>query len=172
MNGSIERDVSHLNADILDLKHLEKIRAQICSPSDIIEVQDHIIKKLKEENQQLRDEVARLKGEKGKPKILPNVPDIPRDKPNHQVSKSKPWEKNAKITRVKIDRIQKFCVDRSILPDDAIPKGFRSVVIQEITFKTCNMECLLERFYSPSFNPKMGLRSSLLFPSIIKKELN
>jgi len=81
VNGSIERDVSHLNADILDLKHLEKIRAQICSPSDIIDVQDHIIKKLKEENQQLRDEVARLKGEKGKPKILPNVPDIPRDKP-------------------------------------------------------------------------------------------
>ena len=150
MNGSIERDVSHLNADILDLKHLEKIRAQICSPSDIIDVQDHIIKKLKEENQQLRDEVARLKGEKGKPKILPNVPDIPRDKPNHQVSKSKPWEKNAKITRVKIDRIQKFYIDRSILPDDAIPKGFRSVVIQDITFKTCNTECLLERFYSPS----------------------
>ena len=38
--------------------------------------------------QQLRDEVARLKDEKVKPKILPNVPDIPRDKPNHQVGKS------------------------------------------------------------------------------------
>lgn len=58
--------------------------------------------------------------------------------------------KKAKITRVKIDRVQKFCVDRSILPDDAISKGFRSVVIQDITFKTCNTECLLERFYSPS----------------------
>ena len=138
----MEQDVSHQNADYLDLKHLEKIRAQTRSPSDIIDIQDHIIKKLKEQNQQLRDEVARLKGEKGKPKILPNVPDIPRDKPNHQVGKSKPWKKEAKITRVKIDRIQKFCVDRSILPDDAIPKGFRSVVIQDITFKTCNTECL------------------------------
>jgi hypothetical protein len=86
-----------------------------------------------------------LKGEKGKPKILPNVPDIPRDKPNHQVGKSKPRKKKAKITRVKIDLIQKFCVDRSILPDDAISKGFRSVVIQEIIFKTSNVECLLDR---------------------------
>ena len=156
MNGSIEHDVSHLNAKHLDLKHLDKILALACNSSDIIEIQDHIIKKLKEENQQLRDEVARLKDEKGKPKILPNVPNIPHDKPNHQVGKSKPWEKKAKITRVKIDRIQKFCIDRSILPDDAIPKGFRSVVIQEITFKTCNMECLLERFYSPSLKKTFG----------------
>ena len=113
MNGSIEQDVSHLNADLLDLKHLEKMLTLSRSPSDIIDIQDHIIKKLKEENQQLRDEVARLKGEKGKPKILPNVPDIPCDKPNHQVGKSKPWKKEAKITKVKIDRIQKFCVDRA-----------------------------------------------------------
>jgi hypothetical protein len=150
VKGRIEQDVSHLNADHLDLIHLEKIRAQTRSPSDIIDIQDHIIKKLKEVNQQLRDEVARLKGEKGKPKILPNVPDIPRDNSNHQVGKSKTWKKKAKRTRVKIDRVQKFCVDRSILPDDAIPKGFRSVVIQDIIFKTCNVECLLERFYSPS----------------------
>jgi hypothetical protein len=108
----------------------------------IIEIQDHIIKKLKEENQQLRDEVARLNGEKGKPKIRPNVPDIPRDNSNHQVGKSKTWKKKAKRTRVKIDRVQKFLVDRSILPDDVIPKGFRSVVIQDIVFKTFNTECL------------------------------
>ena len=91
-----------------------------------------------------------MKGEKGKPKILPNVPDIPCDNSNHQVGKSKTWKKKAKSTRVKIDRVQKFCVDRSILPDDAISKGFRSVVIQDIIFKTSNVECLLERFYSPS----------------------
>ena len=150
MGGSIGQDVSHQNADCFDLKHLEKIRAQTRSSSDIIDIQDHIIKKLKEENQQLRDEVARLKGEKGKPKILPNVPDIPCDNSNHQVGKSKTWKKKAKSTRVKIDRVQKFCVDRSILPDDAISKGFRSVVIQDIIFKTSNVECLLERFYSPS----------------------
>jgi hypothetical protein len=96
VNVSIEQDVSHLNADHLDLKHLDKILALSRNPSDIIEVQDHIIKKLKEEIQQLRDEVARLKDEKGKPKILPNVPDIPRDKPNHQVGKSKPWKRKPK----------------------------------------------------------------------------
>ena len=89
MNGSIEQDVSHLNADHLDLKHLDKILALSRNPSDIIEVQDHIIKKLKEEIQQLRDEVARLKDEKGKPKILPNVPDIPRDKPNEHARRCK-----------------------------------------------------------------------------------
>ncbi|MCX6672884.1 MAG: transposase [Methanothrix sp.] len=132
MKGRIEQDVTHLNAVHLDLKHQEKIRAQTRSPSDIIDIQDHIIKKLKEDNQQLRDEVARLKGEKGKPKILPNVPDIPRDNSNHQAGKSKTWKKKAKRNRVKIDRVQTFCVDLSILPDDAIPKGFRSVAIQDI----------------------------------------
>ena len=60
MNESIEHDVSHLNAEHLDLKRLNKILALACNPSDIIEIQDHIIKKLKEENQQLRDEVVRL----------------------------------------------------------------------------------------------------------------
>ena len=60
MDGSTEQDVSHLNADHLDLKHLNKILALSRNPSDIIEVQDHIIKKLKEEIQQLRDEVVRL----------------------------------------------------------------------------------------------------------------
>ena len=52
--------MSHLNAEHLDLKYLNKILALACNPSDIIKIQDHIIKKLKEENQQLRDEVARL----------------------------------------------------------------------------------------------------------------
>jgi hypothetical protein len=41
-----------LNAKHLDLKHLDKILALACNSSDIIEIQDHIIKKLKEENQQ------------------------------------------------------------------------------------------------------------------------
>jgi hypothetical protein len=68
VEGKIEQEVSHLNADHLDLKHLEKIRAQTRSSSDIIDIQDHIIKKFKEEIQQLRDEVARLKDEKGKPR--------------------------------------------------------------------------------------------------------
>lgn len=60
MNESIEHDVSHLNAEHLDLKRLNKILALACNPSDIIEIQDHIKKKLEEENQQLRDEVVRL----------------------------------------------------------------------------------------------------------------
>ncbi|MCX6673671.1 MAG: hypothetical protein NTY37_07830 [Methanothrix sp.] len=47
MNGSIEQDVSHLNANHLDLKHLEKILALALNPLDIIEVQDHIIKSSK-----------------------------------------------------------------------------------------------------------------------------
>ena len=60
MDGIIGHDISHLNADHLDLKHLGRILTLACHPSDIIEIQDHIIKKLKEENQQLRDEVVRL----------------------------------------------------------------------------------------------------------------
>ena len=52
---------------------------------------------------EVQDEVAPLKDEKAKLKVLPVVPDIPHDKSNHQVGKckSKYWEKKAKKKAVR-----------------------------------------------------------------------
>ena len=96
----------------------------------------------------MKDEINYLKGEKGRPKFKPNVPrkeyDICRKK------SSKKWKKNSKKSRVKIDRVEIRRVDLDILPSDAEPKGYRSVVVQNIKFETDNVKYQLERYYSPS----------------------
>lgn len=152
MTGEIEGSIAGLDVDKLDLSDPEKTKALIRQLLSIIEVQAQTIKELREEIQQHRDEIAHLKGEKGKPKILPNVPDISRDAGNHLADKPNTWKKRSKGTRIKIDRVERLYVDKSKLPADAIGKGFRSVVKQDIKFETNNVEYLLERYYSPSLN--------------------
>jgi hypothetical protein len=150
VKGEIEGSIAGLDVDKLYLSDPEKTKALIRQLLSIIEVQAQTIKELREEIQQHRDEIAHLKGEKGKPKILPNVPDISRDAGNHLADKPKTWKKRSKGTRIKIDRVERLYVDKSKLPADAIGKGFRSVVKQDIKFETNNVEYLLERYYSPS----------------------
>ena len=132
MKGELEGFIAGLDVDKLDLSDPEKIKTLIRQFLSLIEAQAQIIEKLREENQLLRDEIAHLKGEKGKPKILPNVPDTSRDAGNHQADKPKTWKKRSKGARIKIDRVERLYVDKSKLPADAIGKGFRSVVKQDI----------------------------------------
>jgi hypothetical protein len=89
-----------------------------------------------------------LKGEKGKPKIRPNVPVI---KPLSPKPKSKGWSKDSKKDKVKVDRQITVSVDRT-LPQDVHFACYRKVVIQDVLLKTDNVEYLLERYYSPSLN--------------------
>ena len=112
-----------------------------------VEEQTTEITVLKEEKQKLKDEISRLKGEKGKPEIKPEV-EQPKDQKAH-----KPHPKGAKSTKrekIEITRKEKLTLDRSKLPADAQNKGTRSVVIQDINIQKDNIEFILERFYSPS----------------------
>jgi len=93
VKGEIEGSIAGLDVDKLDLSDPEKTKALIRQLLSIIEVQAQTIKELREEIQQHRDEIAHLKGEKGKPKILPNVPDISRDAGNHLADKPNTWKK-------------------------------------------------------------------------------
>lgn len=73
------------------------------------------------EIQRLRDEVNRLKGEQGKPKIKGNTPKPP---PNDHSSenerqKSRQRHKKQKNANIQIDREQVVDVDPSVLPKDA-----------------------------------------------------
>jgi len=107
------------------------------------------------ENQRLRDEIARLKGEKGKPKIKAN-------RPSKQAADGKPQpERKSKSgaasgqrvprrERIKIDREEVVKLDRSQLPPDVAHRGYRDVIIQNIIFKTDNVRYRLERVYSES----------------------
>ena len=104
------------------------------------------------ENQRLRDEINRLKGEQGAPAIKPNTPQPP---PKHHSSakerrQPKTWSKDRKTDRIAIDREQVVQIDPTQLPPDAVFKGYEDVVVQDVIFRTDNVLFHKEKFYSPS----------------------
>ena len=140
----IPQEIQSFNPDEFDFDDKTKLKDLICQFLNIIETQAGIIKELKQENQRLKDEIQRLKGEKGKPSFKPNVPSH-NDAPPGFRRKTRKWKKQSKKSRVKIDRVEKLSVDHDTLPGDAEFKGYRSVIVQNILFKTDNVEYMLER---------------------------
>jgi len=113
---------------------------------------------LKEQNQQLNDEVNRLKGEQGKPMIKANSQpsDHSSEKERKQnddsnnEEKKKKRQRKPKLANVKIDREQICHIDKSTLPKDVLSKGYSDIVIQDIKIITDNVKYRREVYYSPS----------------------
>ena len=104
------------------------------------------------ENQRLRDELNRLKGEQGAPAIKANTPQPPPKDHSSEQERRKPktWSKGRKTDRIAIDREQMAQVDPTRLPPDAVFKGYEDVVVQDVLFRTHNVLFHKEKFYSPS----------------------
>ena len=104
------------------------------------------------ENQRLRDEINRLKGEQGAPAITPNAPPPPPKNHSSEKERRQPkiWSKDRKMRRIAIDREQVAPVDPPSLPLDAVFKGYEDVVVQDVIFRTDNVLFHKEKFYSPS----------------------
>ena len=104
------------------------------------------------ENQRLRDELNRLKGEQGAPAIKANTPQPPPKDPSSEQERRKPktWSKGRKTDRIAIDREQVAQVDPTHLPSEAVFKGYEDVVVQDVIFRTDNVLFHKEKFYSPS----------------------
>ena len=104
------------------------------------------------ENQRLRDEVNRLKGEQGKPKAKGNTPKPPPS--NHSSEnerhQSRQRHKKSKKAEIQIDREQVVEVDPSVLPKDAKFKGYEDVVVQDILLRTDNILFHKQKYYSAS----------------------
>ena len=146
----IPPDIQNLNVEQIDFNNHEFLKNLIKLLLNVIESQSQTIEELKKENQLLKDEINRLKGEKAKPKISPNVPEKKEDIQSPSIEKKKNWSKAAKKPLIKIDRTEVKYVDKSILPPDAVQKGYRTVVVQNIKFATDNVEYKLEYYYSKS----------------------
>src|SRR5256885_16463230 len=101
-----------------------------------------------EEIQRKSDEINRLKGEQGKPKIKANkpAPDLSSEKERRE-SKSHPKAK--KQAEIRIDRVEVLQVDHERLPQDVEFKGYEEVIIQDIDFRTENIQFRKEKYYSP-----------------------
>ncbi len=104
------------------------------------------------ENQRLRDELNRLKGEQGAPAIKANTPPPPPKDHSSEQERRKPktWSKGRKTDRIAIDREQVAQIDPTRLPPDAVFKGYEDVVVQDVIFRTDNVLFHKEKFYSPS----------------------
>jgi hypothetical protein len=102
-----------------------------------------------EEIQRLRDENNRLKGEQGKPKVKANkaATRLSSEKERYE---SKPHHKESRQAQIRIDRVEVLKVDDKRLPQDAKFKGYQEVIVQDIDFRTENIQFRKEKYYSPS----------------------
>src|SRR5260370_24787646 len=132
--GTIEDEtVRHVVISMINL--VETLSAQLQAKDAII--------------QQLRDELNRLKGEQGKPKIRGNTKasDLSSE---HERRESKPRSQEGKRDRIKIDREEVVSVDRSQLPEDAVFKGYQDVVMQDLIVCTDHVLFHKEKYYAKS----------------------
>ena len=118
----------------------------------IIEILSEDINTLKAENQKLRDEINLLKGEQTKPKILGSKKndDISSENERKERNPLKTRDSNARKDKIEIHHTEICRVDKSILPNDAVFKGYSCVTIRDINLEPWNTNYRREVFYSPS----------------------
>lgn len=132
----LEPSVARLLTQLL--QHIELLEAELVE--------------LRAENQALRDEVDRLKGQKGRPSFKGNQPPHPADDPV-QKPKRPPAERPAKpprAARIEIDRSQIVPLERDQLPADFQSRGYRDVVVQNLRLQRDTVHYRLERGVSAS----------------------
>ena len=138
----------------LDLSSLadERARQLVQQLLNVLEDVMADLRAAQAENQRLRDELNRLKGEQGAPAIKANTPQPPPKDHSSEQERRKPktWSKGRKMDRIAIDREQMVQVDPTRLPPDAVFKGYEDVVVQDVLFRTDNVLFHKEKFYSPS----------------------
>jgi hypothetical protein len=117
----------------------------------VVEIDAETIRQLKEENQKLRDEVNRLKGEQAKPDIRPKNKN--KDISSEKERKGKKRKRNRRRKKkVKVDRTEVRRLDKNQLPADAEFKGYADVTVQDLILSTDNVLFRKEVYYSKSEN--------------------
>ncbi len=111
-----------------------------------------MVEELKVENERLRAEVQRLKGEQGKPKIKGNQSKKENEGSSTEKERRQPKErkKRKKVGGIKVDREVELKVDPTTLPEDAESQGYEEVIVQDIKIETDNVLFRKEKFYSAS----------------------
>ena len=141
MVTSRDKSAKEKNLQKLDQESLIRIIAELTTRLLNFEEEN---KELKNLIQTLKDEIRRLKGEKGRPNIKPSLPDDSADAKKQR--RSKKWKKSKKT--ITITRRVRLPISKELLPKDARYKGTRRIVIQDLRIEPDNIEFELERYYS------------------------
>jgi Transposase IS66 family len=152
----IKKAVEGIDLDIEKISD-STLKSTVNQLLNIIEAQAKIITGLREENQKLRDEINKLKGEQGKPTIRKQSKgagdkegaDISSEKERKGEPKSKK-NKPKKKNRIIVNRVELCSLDKETLPSDVCFKGYQSTIIQDVIIKADNTEFKREIYYSPS----------------------
>lgn len=140
----------------LDLASIQDESARECVRQllNLVETLMADLREARVENQRLRDELNRLKGEQGKPDIKPNRPANPGESGPHSSEQErhepKEWQKSSKLDQIPIDREEVLKLDRASLPPDSEFKGYEPIVVQDLRIATDNIRFLKEKYYSAS----------------------
>src|ERR1700730_8865795 len=127
----------------------EGLRQVVITLMNLVETLSAKVREQAEENQRLRDEVSRLKGEQGKPTIKPKAPAAALSSENDR-RESKAHHKAKKQAQIRIGRVEVLTIDPKQLPDDAQFKGYDEIIVQDVVFRTDNITFRKEIYYSPS----------------------
>ncbi len=141
--------------DAIDLSTIqdEHAREGIILLLNLVEEQSQLIRSLQAENQRLKDEINRLKGEQGQPPIKPNSPSVPTNYSSEKERRqSKPRAARRKREAIPIDREVVLEVERALLPADAEFKGYDEVVVQDLVVHTDNVRFRKAVYWSTSEN--------------------
>jgi hypothetical protein len=153
MDAKLLGRLKSLNVDIAEIPN-EKTREEVILLSDGVEQCMAEIQQLTEEIQQLKDELNRLKGEQGKPDIRPQKKESTDHSSEEERKPSKGTDKRKKSKKkkhgIKAHRQEVCRIDQASLPEDAVFKGYDSVIIQGVVISADNVEFKREVYYSPS----------------------
>jgi len=156
MGGDREKILRNISDDLVAGVRDDAARRAILALLRVVEIDAETIRQLKEENQKLRDENNRLKGQQGKPDIRPKNKNKIRDVSSERERKEKKGNRNrtrgSKKDQVKVDRTEVCELDRSQLPADAEFKGYAEVTVQDLIIATDNVLFRKEIYYSKSEN--------------------
>ena len=119
---------------------------------NLIEQLNSKVEDLEQENQNLRDEINRLKGEQGKPDIKGKKPRGFSQNYSSEKERKLPKKhsKEGKKESIKIDREEILECEPEKLPADVEFKGYEEVIVQDIKLTTDNILFRKQKYYSPS----------------------
>jgi len=109
---------------------------------------------LKDENQMLKDEIARLKGQKPRPNIPPSILEKPKPKATTLDTKRPGSEKRSKTQDIELHDTIK--ISPLSLPEGCVFKGYQDFVVQDIVIQSHNILYRLERWETPDGVSLMG----------------